>query len=60
MKLYTSLSQLNQPPHYGSVGKQHVITPPVAAEIAKRAHAEAQFARIQQTARHGGRAVVRS
>ena len=59
MKLYTSLSQLNQPPHYGSVGKQHVRAPLASTEVAKRAHAEAQFARIQQTARHGGRAVVR-
>ena len=62
MKLYTSLSQLNQPPHFGRVGAhKNIVTPADRREQeAARVHAEVQFARYAAVDKRGGKAVVRT
>ena len=58
MSLWNPKTPLNQPPHFGRLNSQPIHVRPTADDVAKRAIDAAQFERITQTQRLGGRAVV--
>ena len=58
MSLWNPKTPLNQPPHFGRLNSQPIHVRPTAEEIADRVVQAAQFERITQTQRLGGRAVV--
>ena len=57
MSLWNPKKPLNQPPHFGRVGRQREPAP--KADAAARAVRESQFKRQDVTKRLGQRAVVR-
>lgn len=59
MKLYTSLSQLTQPPHFGRVNAQPVHAPKSGdGYAATRVVRQSNYERVIKTQKHGLRAVV--
>ena len=58
MSLWPRNKPLTQPSHFGRLNSQPIHVRPTADDTAKRVVQSAQFERITQTQRLGGRAVV--
>lgn len=58
MKLYTSHSQLSQPPHFGRVGAQDSKNTRTTGDEARQVIRQSNFARCIKTQKEGLRAVV--
>lgn len=56
--LWNPRKPLNQPPHFGRVGRQSDAKPDATARAAERAIHAAQFARDHAAQRFGGRRAV--